>query len=297
MFIARYKSKVGVKFWLKNNKTVPRVLVADSCACGLGVLAELLKHPGLPSAIFLADGEKNPFGLKTQIEIRNIVKDWLKYFTGKLYNVGFLLIACNTASAAIRGNYQKKLEQKFKIPIIGMVDPAVMALKNQSRIKKIAILGTKSTIKSGIYQKLLSERLKDAEVKGVVCTEMERIVARGKIGTREEVEAVKQELSSVINWLDCAFLGCTCFSFLKQTIKEVLANGAQSPILIDPAKAVALEAVKVILRHSRLKKKKFSGENKPCIFTTGNYQWIKYIESISTLVFPYKLEINFVKIR
>lgn len=74
------------------------ILVADSCGCGVGILGEIIKYNNMPHTIFLADGQMNPFGLRSVSEVQNIVEDWLKYFANSAYKIKMLVVACNTAS-------------------------------------------------------------------------------------------------------------------------------------------------------------------------------------------------------
>ena len=124
------------------------ILVADSCAGGCAVLRNLIHSVRGGRFVYLCDGEMNPFGLKTQTEIQNIVIDWL-YYAHKI-NASVLVVACNTASVAIHP-IRKKLELRFGIPIVSMLDAAQAAFsRNISLIekKRISLYGTLYTISS-----------------------------------------------------------------------------------------------------------------------------------------------------
>lgn len=51
-----------------------KILVADSCSGSINLLKYLQKWANNYQIIYLSDYEKNPFGLKKQKEIINIVK-------------------------------------------------------------------------------------------------------------------------------------------------------------------------------------------------------------------------------
>ena len=254
------------------NTRSSNILVADSCACGLGVLGELLRCSNLPPTIFLADGEKNPFGLKTESEIRGIVEDWLRFFTKRPYSIGSLVIACNTASTAIRGGFQEDLERRFKVSITGMVEPAVGAVieaAGENYSGRIAVLGTRRTIESKLYQELISSRIRNANVKSITCTKMEHVVARGDVKTERATAVVEEELAPFAGEFDYVLLGCTCFSFLNQRILDALSARDTKPVLIDPARNVAQDAVRKILeRYVSARDVSFSAD-KPLVLATG----------------------------
>ena len=113
-----------------------KIFLADSCAGGLGVLKFFLGWAGKYEVYYIADGEKNPFGLKSKQEIYKIVESWLKSFD-KSKRVVLFCISCNTASISL-GERIKRLEEKYKIPIITMVNGAEIIIKKERN--KIVIL-------------------------------------------------------------------------------------------------------------------------------------------------------------
>lgn len=136
------------------------ILVADSCGCGLGILGEIIKYNNMPHTIFLADGQMNPFGLRSVSEVQNIVEDWLKYFANSAYKIKMLVVACNTASVSIMGDFQEHLETQYDIPIVNIVESTVRAVSevvidSDTNKYNIAVLGTKRTIKARILYYLL----------------------------------------------------------------------------------------------------------------------------------------------
>ena len=56
------------------------------------------------------------------------------------------MVACNTASALALDEIRADIE----IPIIGVVEPGAIMAANTTRTNNIGIIGTESTIKSGV---------------------------------------------------------------------------------------------------------------------------------------------------
>ena len=103
------------------------ILMTDSCSGGLSVLKYIKRWSNDYKIIYVADYEKNPFGLKNHVEIVNIVKSWFTNLVKK-DKVKIVVIACNTASIAIK--YKKaELSKKFGIPVITMIDGIKKCIK------------------------------------------------------------------------------------------------------------------------------------------------------------------------
>ncbi|KPJ56538.1 hypothetical protein AMJ49_04655, partial [Parcubacteria bacterium DG_74_2] len=121
------------------------ILIADSCAGGLEILKYFLEWAGDYKIYYLADGEKNPFGQKTKKEVKDIVYSWIKNFQTSNDNLKIVVVACNTASVAIKDQVSN-LEKKFKIPIVTMIDGVEKSVYENKKIlknKNTLILGTR----------------------------------------------------------------------------------------------------------------------------------------------------------
>lgn len=273
----------------KNKKGT--ILIADSCAGGLGVLKYFLNWAGEYELCYLADGKRNPFGLKTKKEIRKIVIDWIKKFQKRSPNLVLIVIACNTASIAILDD-KKTIEKRFGIPVITMMDGVRISLtKNLRKIsrKKVLVTGTKYTINSGEYQKLLKE-IKPKKLYSLYATKAEKFIARGLEKDQYFKKEVLNELSKYENNnIETIFLGCTCFEFIKRQMKKLYGNDI---FFLNPAKEVSNKA-KFILKPEE--KRKILDKVK--IYTTGDLKiWKRNINIISKKVFGKKLKVEKLRI-
>jgi len=183
----------------------PSILIADSCAGGLAVLKPFLEWAGDYNLIYLADGEKNPFGKKTKEEVSQIVKSWLDHFKNE--NLHALIVACNTASIAIF-NICNSLEREYNLPIITMISGTEEVLKkNTLKItnKNIVLFGTRLTVNSPIYKNII-EKYKPKKFFCLEGTETERIVARGLLNSKEEkINLIKEVSKYKDNNINCFF--------------------------------------------------------------------------------------------
>lgn len=198
-----------------------KILVADSCAGGIAVLNNIKKQFKNPEFLFLADGEKNPFGLKSKNEIVSIVEDWVRFVKRNNYDI--LIVACNTASIAVNSEIER-LKKTYKIRIITMIDAlnnAIKQLRDEVKNRNVLVFGTKFTIESNVYMALL-EKIEPAKIYNIVGTESERLVARGLLRDILQIAKAKQEMSEHIDKnIDIIFLSCTCFEFVQEYLKEL----------------------------------------------------------------------------
>lgn len=279
------------------------ILVADSCGCGLGILGEIVKYNNMPHAIFLADGQMNPFGLRSVSEIQDIVEDWLKYFTNPPYAIKMLVVACNTASISIMGDFQKQLEVQYNIPILNIVESTVQAaseavISSGTNKCNIAVLGTKRTIESGIYQRLIIASLscQDIQVQGIICTSIEKAVAQKEISPGQLKQIVECELHAYRGQFNYVVHACTCFPFVEKEIDHILDGGKQKIVHINSSRYVARDVYEVLKQINFLQKENHQYKE-PLLFATGGQQWINYVDKVRKLVFDKPILVEQIQIR
>lgn len=216
------------------NKTI---IMADSCSGGISVLKYINTWAGDYNVEYLADYEKNPFGLKSSIEIENIVESWFKNLVNK-DDTCLFIIACNTASIASM-RIKQRLIDDFGVPIINMVDGLKECVEiNKSQIigKNVAIMATKYTIESGLYQEIIG-KYQPNRIIGMIAINSEKEVAMGRFKTADGKIIIKNELERYSDQnIDTVILGCTCFKAIESQIIEMLGPNVKC---IDPAKNVS----------------------------------------------------------
>src|SRR5699024_3493341 len=67
----------------------------------------------------------------------------------KTQEVKAIVVACNTASALAL----ETISEETDVPMIGVVEPGAKVAVETTRNKKIGLIGTRGTVKSGLYQK------------------------------------------------------------------------------------------------------------------------------------------------
>src|ERR1019366_5599075 len=64
------------------------------------------------------------------------------------HRVKMLVIACNSASAAVL----RDARERYSVPVVEVVHPAVRRAAKASRNGRVAVIGTQATITSGAYE-------------------------------------------------------------------------------------------------------------------------------------------------
>ena len=150
----------------------------------------------------------------------------------------FLIIPCNTSHY-----YFDEIAKSFDIPIVNMVDLTVDAV-SKCGFKKVAVIGTSGTIKTGIYQKKFAE-------KHVVCAELseeETAIVDDAIYNVVKAGNFSRDISKFIDLMD---------KLLKDDAEIIVLACTELPVLfktynltyktIDPTELLALESINIAL--------------------------------------------------
>ncbi|QOG11938.1 glutamate racemase [Arcobacter sp. FWKO B] len=191
-----------------------RVGVFDSGVGGLTVVKSLLEHKLFKEIIYYGDTARVPYGVKDKNTIIRYAVEALEFF--KNFEIDIFVIACNTVSAYALD----RLVQEADIPVVGVINPGVIALKN-SFIKKdinILVIGTKATIRSGSYE----TQLKSDGYTNIISIQtglFVPIVEEG-IFDGEVLDSTMRYYFKDINNIDAIILGCTHFPLIEKKISE-----------------------------------------------------------------------------
>ncbi|MEJ2656501.1 MAG: glutamate racemase [Desulfobacterales bacterium] len=184
--------------------------IFDSGIGGLTVVRSVMEHlPGY-DIVYFGDTARTPYGTKSADTVINY----------SLENIDFLLqhgakivvIACNTASsvASIR------VAETFDVPIFEVVTPASEQAVNRSEISVVGIIGTRATVKSGIYEKKIKKMKPEAKVYSVACPLLVPLVEEGWMKKPETMMIIKKYLLPLkVRQIDTLILGCTHYPLLK----------------------------------------------------------------------------------
>ncbi len=220
--------------------------IFDSGLGGLTVVKEVIRQmPDLPF-LYLGDTARTPYGNKSREMVENYALGDTKFLMEK--GAQIIIVACNTAST----NAMEVLRKNFSLPIFEVVTPAVKEALKVSTKKRIAVIGTRATINSGIYEKKIKE-LGGTQmvVTSQACPLLVSLVEEGWLDEAETKRIVKKYLQGLkTKNVDTLILGCTHYPLIKKIIQKAIGKRVR---IIDSAQSVAQEVKKYLDSHVALK--------------------------------------------
>ncbi len=223
---------------MSNLNSTQAIGVFDSGLGGISVvraLIDLLPHEHL---IYFGDTARVPYGSKSKETVIRFAHQISSFLLEK--QVKMIVVACNTASSVAL----ESLQQKFDIPIVGMIDPGSQAAVRTSHNQRIGVIGTDSTIRSGAYRSAIRALNPDIQVMDQSCPLLVPLVEEDW----PHDQVVQQVLQSYLKIFEndkpgSLILGCTHYPYLKSAIQEVIGNEV---CLVDSGEAAAAEVQTVL---------------------------------------------------
>jgi len=224
---------------MKNNSNP--VGIFDSGLGGLTVLREIEKILPHENIVYLGDTARLPYGSKSKNVIIRFSTQNVLFLLKK--KVKMVVVACNTSSS-LALDY---LTGIFTVPILGVINAGAQKAIKVSKSKRIAVIGTKSTIESGSYQKRIYALDKNVKIYAKACPLFVPLVEEGLISGNIVSDIIRMYLRNIKGKVDTMILGCTHYPILKSAIAGYL----RGVYMVDSAKEVAIET-KAILEENSL---------------------------------------------
>ena len=205
--------------------------VFDSGIGGLTVLRDLLRDFPNENFIYLGDTARLPYGSKSAETVRHYSVQNMKYLVSQ--DVKALVVACNTASTQI---FESHYEQRR---VYNVIDPGSKLAAQKTENKKVGVLATRATIKSGCYAQKIKSHDESIEVFSQSCPLFVPLAEEGWYEdpiTNLIAFRYLQNLKAAD--IDTVVLGCTHYPLLKLAIARVFGNHVQ---LIDSGEAVSMQ--------------------------------------------------------
>ncbi len=197
-------------------------------------------HQVLPNEdiIYFGDTARVPYGNKS----RSIVIRFSREITSFLVKRGvkIVVVACNTASSLSLFSLRKI----FPVPIIGVITSGVNEALRVSKNKRLAVIGTNSTIKSRAYDTEIAKRGGVCRFYSQKCPLFVPLVENGLIRDELTYQIARRYLNGLKQKnIDTLILGCTHYPVLKTVIKKVMPGVN----LVDSSFAVAKDVQKILM--------------------------------------------------
>jgi glutamate racemase len=210
--------------------------IFDSGVGGLTVMKEIIELLPGENLIYLGDTARVPYGTRSSETVTRYSIENTEFLVSK--GIKALVVACNTASSVSL----PFLRREFSVPVIGVVEPGARAAAANTKLKKVAVIGTEATVNSRSYEEAIKAMDDSVEVSGIACPLFVPLIEEGWLNGEIVTLTAEKYLSSLrYNGVDSIVLGCTHYPMIKDVIKDV--SGVP---LIDSAIETAKETRRVL---------------------------------------------------
>ena len=233
-----------------------KVGIFDSGLGGLTVLKELLKVSKGIEFYYLGDTARVPYGIRSEETVKRYALECTLFL--KEFDIDLLVIACNTASAKAGAFLRKKFPE---LPIFDVIKPAVEEILNLNP-QSVGVIGTPSTVGSGIYRKKLIEGKSDIKVYQKATPLLVPLVEEGFLKGPITETVLRHYLSDWKDKIEVLLLGCTHYPLLKDEIKRLFPDW----VIVDSAQPLA-KSLKPLLQRE--------GENRVKLFFTDRTAFLE----------------------
>ncbi|MRR08118.1 MAG: glutamate racemase, partial [Deltaproteobacteria bacterium] len=150
--------------------------------------------------------------------------------------IKLLIIACNTSSAFALQILQKKMP----IPVIGVIVPGAKEAVRNTKSNKVAVIGTRTTVKSMAYDRSIRKINPDIEVFSRACPLFVPIVEEGLEHDDIALLTAEKYLGGLRGTgIDVVVMGCTHYPVLEDVIRQTMGDGIK---IVHSGKETAKEA-------------------------------------------------------
>lgn len=218
--------------------------IFDSGVGGLTVARAIIDQLPHESILYIGDTARGPYGPRSLAEVRDFSLETLDFLVGE--GVKALVIACNTASAAML----RDARERYSIPVIEVIQPAVRRAVAATRSGKIGVIGTRATIDSQAYLDAFAAA-PHLSITSVACPLFVEYVERGETSGSAITKIARDYLQPMIDAeVDTLVLGCTHYPLLTGVISYVMGNEVS---LVSSAEETAKDLYRVLVESSLLK--------------------------------------------
>jgi len=189
--------------------------------------------------IYYGDLARTPYGNKSPEAITEYSISNTEFLLA--HGAKVIIIACNSAASVASDS----LRQQFTVPIFEVISPAVERAVSSTVSGNIGIIGTRATIRSGIYDDKIRKQAPEYRVFSQACPLLVPLVEEGWTDARETKMILRKYLTPLKQkQIDTLVLGCTHYPLLKDLIQHRM--GINRVKLIDSSIEVALTLKKYL---------------------------------------------------
>ena len=194
----------------------------DSGVGGLTVARSVLDQLPHEQVLYIGDTAYGPYGPRDIAEVRSLALSIMDELVDR--GVKLLVIACNTASAAVLHDARERYTLGRGVPVIEVIHPAARTAARVTRNGRVGLIATRGTVDSRAYDDAL-QAVPGVELFSQACPRFVELAERG-VTTGPEVLDVAEDYLAPIKaaGVDTLILGCTHYPLLVGPISYVMGE-------------------------------------------------------------------------
>ena len=218
--------------------------VFDSGVGGLTVARAIIDQLPRESILYVGDTVHSPYGPKPIADVRRYALEVMDDLVSD--GVKLLVIACNTASAAVLRDARERYTIGRGIPVVEVIQPAVRAAVRQTRNRRVGVIGTEGTVNSLAYEDAFAAA-SDLEIHTRACPRFVEFVEAG-VTSGPELFAVAEQYLAPLKAadVDTLVLGCTHYPLLAAAVQYVMGPDVT---LVSSAEETAFDVYRTLVAH------------------------------------------------
>lgn len=193
--------------------------VFDSGLGGLTAVRSLRQILPGEDLIYFGDTARVPYGGRAKETLLKYARQDVRFL--RSFDLKAILVACGTVSTTALPDLQA---ENAPLPIVGVVEPTCRRAVEMTRNRKIGLIATQASVRSGAYEAAIRQMDPAAEVIGLACPLFVPLVENGRIHRGDVViETVAREYLTPLleQGIDTLILGCTHYPLLTEIFREI----------------------------------------------------------------------------
>jgi len=213
--------------------------IFDSGFGGLTVARAVLDQLPHEPVLYLGDTARQPYGSKLIGEVREYALDCLDHLVAQ--GVKALVIACNSASAAVL----RDARERYDVPVVEVIVPATRRAVSATRNGRVGVICTQATATSKAYDDAFAAN-PAVELHTQACPRFVEFVEAGLTSGPELLDVARSYLQPLIDLdVDTLVLGCTHYPLLTGVLSYVMGDEVT---LVSSAEETAKDVYSLLVR-------------------------------------------------
>jgi glutamate racemase len=222
--------------------------IFDSGVGGLTVARAIIDQLPNESILYVGDTANSPYGPKSLSEVRELALGVMDRLVDE--GVKMLVIACNSASAAVLRDARERYTEGRGIPVVEVIAPAVRRAVAATRNHHVGVIGTLATVNSAAYDDAFAAAV-DLKITSVACPEFVDYIERGITTGPKIIELAESYLAPLkAANVDTLVLGCTHYPLLTGALAFVMGENVT---LVSSAEETAKDVYRTLVAHDLLR--------------------------------------------